>query len=180
MKRLAAGLGIAAILAVGFSALAWAGPKFGADGKLAIPANIDRWPTIGTTFALSYEGDVGGKTFNAVRMDPKSYATFLKTGLFPAGTMLDLEIRRPLEEVSPAKGGHVQGPVVGHSIHVKDEKAGKGSWTFYGYRAGGFGTPIARDQACYSCHQEHGAIDTVFTQFYPSMMEAREKAAAGK
>ncbi len=180
MKPLVAGLGLAAVLVAGFSALAWAGPKFGADGALTIPRDIDRWPTVGTTFALSYEGDVGGSTFNAVRMDPKSYGTFLRTGAFPAGTMLDLEIRRPLEEVSPAKGGHVQGAAVGHSIHVKDEQAGRGSWTFYSYAPGGAGTPIARDEACYSCHAEHGGIDTVFTQFYPAMTEARTRAAAGK
>lgn len=144
--------------------------------KLVIPKDRDRWITLGTTFALSYEGD-GGTTFNTVRADPASYDAFIRTGKFPAGAMLDLEVRRPMTEVAPAKGGKTQGPVVGRSIHVKDEKAGPGTWTFYNYGASGVGSPIARTQACYTCHQEHAATDTVFTQYYPTMTEAHEAAA---
>ncbi|MEP7209937.1 MAG: cytochrome P460 family protein [Alphaproteobacteria bacterium] len=177
MKRLVTGLVGTLLLAAGFSALAWAGPKFDAGGKLVIPADTLRWPAVATTFALSYEGD-GGTSFNTVRMDPKSYDTFLKTGKFPVGTMLDLEIRKPLTEVAPAKGGNVEGPALGHSIHVKDEKAGPGTWTFYAYTPGGTGSAIARDKTCYSCHQDHAKDDTVFTQFYPALVEARAKVAA--
>jgi hypothetical protein len=167
--------GIAAVGAL--AAAAFAGPSFDKDGKLVIPDGRDRWPTVGTTYALSYEGD-GGVTFNTVRMDPESYDEFIKTGKFRTGTMLELEVRRPVEEIAPAKGGKTQGAAIGHSIHVKDEKAGPGAWTFYGF--GGeakTGNPVARSQACYSCHDQHAKLDTVFTQFYPSLMEAREKAA---
>lgn len=176
MKRLAAGLAGAFIIAAGFSALAWAAPQFDAKGKLVVPVGTLRWPVVGTTFALSYEGD-GGTTFNTVRMDPDSYDGYLKTGNFPVGTMLDLEIRKPLTEIAPAKGGHVQGGVMARSIHVKDEKAGPGTWTFYNYGSGGIGSAIDRKQACYSCHQDHAKEDTVFTQFYPALVEARKAAA---
>jgi hypothetical protein len=175
MKRLAAGLAGAFVIAAGFSALAWAAPQFDAKGKLVIPTDTLSWPAVGTTFALSYEGD-GGTTFNTVRMDPDSYATYLKTGKFPVGTMLDLEIRKPLTEIAPAKGGHVEGGIMARSIHVKDEKAGTGTWTFYNL-ASGTGSAIDRKQNCYSCHQDHAKDDTVFTQFYPALVEARAKAA---
>lgn len=146
--------------------------------KLVIPKGRDRWITLGVTYALSYEGD-GGITFNTVRADPGSYDAFVKTGAFPVGTMLDLEVRRPLTEVAPAKGGHTEGAVIARSIHVKDEKAGPGTWTFYGYPVSGgeLGTALPRSQACYSCHQDHAATDTVFTQYYPTMMEARAAVA---
>ena len=156
------------------------GPKLAFQGdKLVIPKGRDRWITLGVTYALSYEGD-GGTTFNTVRADPASYEAFVKTGIFPVGTMLDLEVRRPLTEVAPAKGGKTEGPVVARSIHVKDEKAGPGTWTFYGYAATGgeLGTALPRSQACYSCHTDHAATDTVFTQYYPTMMEARDAAKA--
>lgn len=147
--------------------------SFDTDGKLVVPQNRDRWPAVGTTYALSYEGD-GGTTFNTVRMDPASYDAYVKIGKFPVGTMLALEVRRPVEEVAPAKGGKTQGGAVGQSIHVKDEKAGPGTWTFYGFGAGGkTGAPIARSQACYACHDQHAKEDTVFTQFYPSLKEAQ-------
>lgn len=178
MKRLlpiAAGLVAAATLA----AAAFAGPSYDADGKILIPQNMDRWPTVGTTYALSYEGD-GGTTLNSVRLDPESYDAYVKTGQFPVGAMLALEVRLPITEAAPAKGGKTQGAVVGQSLHVKDEKAGPGTWTFYGYGGGQkVGTAIPRSQACYSCHQEHaGATDTVFMQFYPTLKEAHARVAA--
>lgn len=170
----------AALLATGaLAAAAFAGPGYDADGKIVIPENIDRWPTVGTTYALSYEGD-GGTTLNSVRLDPESYDGFVKTGVFPVGATLVLEVRTPLSEVMPAKGGKTQGGIVGRSLHVKDEKAGPGTWTFYGYSAGSkTGAAIPRSQACYACHQEHaGTTDTVFMQFYPTLKEAHARAQA--
>lgn len=180
MKRLMP-IAVSLAAAVTIAAAAFAAPTYDADGKINIPENMDRWPTVGTTYALSYEGD-GGTTLNAVRLDPESYDAFVKTGVFPVGTIFALEVRLPITEAAPAKGGKTQGAVVGRSLHVKDEKGGPGTWTFYGY--GGtqkVGSAIPRSQACYSCHDEHaGTTDTVFMQFYPALKEARERAATAK
>ena len=151
MKRLLP-LAIAAAAALSLAAAAFAGPSYDADGKIVIPENMDRWPTVGTTYALSYEGD-GGTTLNTVRLDPDSYDAYVKTGKFPVGAIMQLEVRTPLTEVAPAKGGQTQGAVVGRSLHVKDEKGGPGTWTFYGFGASSkTGNAIPRSQACYSCH----------------------------
>ena len=178
MKRLT-GLAAALLATASLAAAAFAGPSYDADGKIVIPENIDRWPTVGTTYALSYEGD-GGTTLNSVRLDPESYDAFVKSGVFPVGATLALEVRTPVTEVAPAKGGQTQGGVVGRSLHVKDEKSGPGTWTFYGYGAGAkVGSAIPRSQACYACHDEHaGTTDTVFMQFYPTLKEARARAQA--
>jgi len=29
---------------------------------------------------------------------------------------------------------------------------------------------IPRSASCYSCHSEHGAVDTTFVQFYPTLL----------
>jgi hypothetical protein len=183
MKRTLTTLTAGVIAAGALAAAAFAGPSFDKDGKIVIPDNMDRWPTVGTTYALSYEGD-GGTTLNTVRLDPESYDAYVKTGKFPVGAIFQLEVRRPLEEIAPAKDGKTQGGVVGRSLHVKDEKAGPGTWTFYGFGAGSkTGNPIPRSQACYSCHQEHAPNDTVFSQFYPALTEARDaytKASGGQ
>ena len=177
MKRIFP-IALGVVAAVSLAAAAFAGPSYDADGKIVIPENIDRWPTVGTTYALSYEGD-GGTTLNSVRLDPESYDAYVKTGKFPLGAMLALEVRTPVEEIAPAKGGKTQGGVVGRSLHVKDEKAGPGTWTFYGFGAASkTGNPIPRSQACYSCHDEHaGKTDTVFMQFYPTLKEAHARVA---
>jgi hypothetical protein len=153
-----------------------AGPAFDTDGRIILPKDRDRWITVGTTYALSYEGE-GSTSFNAVRMDPASYDAYVKTGKYRVGTMFDLEVRAPVTEVAPAKGGRIQGRVINRSLHVKDEKAGPGTWTFYSYGEDSIsGRPLPRSDACYSCHQEHAKDDTVFSQFYPSMTEAMQKA----
>jgi Cytochrome P460 len=177
MKRPVTVMAATLLAAASLAAAAFAGPSFDKDGKLVVPEGRDRWPVLGTTFALSYEGD-GGTTFNTVRMDPASYDQYIKSGKYPVGSMLDLEVRGPMTEIAPAKGGKTQGKVLGRSIHIKDEKGGPGTWTFYNFSGDGkTGSPIARTQACYTCHQDNAKDDTTFTQFYPSMQEAREKAA---
>jgi hypothetical protein len=151
-----------------------AGPQSASDGKLAIPPGIAAWPLAGASYALSYEGD-GATTINTVRIDPAGYSAYLKTGRFALGTILALEVRASRQEVAPAKGGHVQGAVVGRSLHVKDEKAGPGTWTFYSFTPDGkSGIALARTAACYSCHRQEAEQDTVFTQFYPALLEARK------
>jgi hypothetical protein len=175
MKLSHIALGIAA--AASLAAAAFAGPTFDAEGKLIIPEGREAWPAVGTTFALSYEGEGAARTFNTVRMDPESYVAYVKTGKFPVGAMLDLEVRLPVTEEAPAKGGQTQGRTVGRSLHVKDEKAGSGTWTFYAYGAGAkTGNPVARSQPCYACHDTHAKDDTVFTQFYPALIEVRDAA----
>lgn len=177
MKRLLP-IAVGLVAMASITAAAFAGPSYDSDGKIVIPENMDRWPTVGTTYALSYEGD-GGTTLNTVRLDPESYDAYLKTGQFPVGAIMQLEVRKPVDEIAPAKGGKTQGGVIGRSLHVKDEKGGPGTWTFYNFGATSTtGNPIARSQACYSCHEEHaGKTDTVFMQFYPTLNEAREHAA---
>jgi hypothetical protein len=56
-------------------------------------------------------------------------------------------------------------------------KKADGAWAFYG-----FGTEtkpaaaIPRSASCYSCHEQHGAVDTTFVQFYPTLLTvAQEK-----
>lgn len=177
MKRLLS-LAVGLVAAASLTAAAFAGPSYGADGKIVIPENMGRWPTIGTINALSDEGD-DGTTLNTVRLDPESYETYVKTGKFPVGAMLQLEVRTPVTEVAPSKGGKTQGAVVGRSLHVKDEKGGAGTWTFYGFGASvKVGSPIPRSQACYSCHEQNaGKSDTVFLQYYPTLREAHARAA---
>lgn len=183
MKRILAAIGFG-LVALGACATAamtktFAGPAYDTDGNLIVPEHTDRWPTAGVTVAMQYEGDVGGKTVNTVRMDPDSYDAYLATGQFPVGTMLELEIRRMATDVAPAREGTFQGAVVTHSIHIKDEKGGPGTWTFYGYPPGqSKGQPLPRTANCYSCHAEHAKDDSVFTQFYPVITEARARAAA--
>jgi len=34
---------------------------------------------------------------------------------------------------------------------------------------------IERPASCYTCHEQHAAVDTTFVQFYPTLLETAEK-----
>jgi hypothetical protein len=59
-------------------------------------------------------------------------------------------------------------------VHVKDSS--KSGWTFYDFNNQVSGRPFERTADCYSCHQQHAAVDTTFVQFYPTLLgKAKEK-----
>lgn len=171
-------IALAGGLALVLGASVLAAPRFQDDGKLVVPDTAG-WPLAGASYSLTYEGEGASSAFNTVKIDPDAFAAYLKTGNFPDGTMLALETRAAEENVAPAIGGRTQGRVLSRSIHVKDGKDGPGSWTFYTYRDGATtANPVARTQTCYQCHAKEAKQDTAFTQFYPTLTEARAKAAA--
>jgi len=74
------------------------------------------------------------------------------------------------------KKGHYQtGDVMVRSVHVKDEARFPGKWAFFGDDEGKPSKQIPKETVCYSCHQEHGAVDTTFVQFYPTLLEIAKK-----
>jgi hypothetical protein len=60
-------------------------------------------------------------------------------------------------------------------VHVKDEARFPGKWAFFVSKDGKApGALMPQGAACYSCHQAHGAVDTVFVQFYPTLIGVAE------
>ncbi|HEY0437350.1 MAG TPA: hypothetical protein VGC92_11955, partial [Phenylobacterium sp.] len=44
-------------------------------------------------------------------------------------------------------------------------------WGFFGFGNGeGPGVLLPETGACNTCHEQHGAVDTTFVQFYPTLM----------
>lgn len=69
-----------------------------------------------------------------------------------------------------SKAGHFQADVMNLEIHIKDE-ARPGKWAFFVSSDGKAPAALRPLSAnCYSCHQDHGAVDTTFVQFYPTLM----------
>jgi hypothetical protein len=55
---------------------------------------------------------------------------------------------------------------------VKDKGRFPGKWGFFGFRDGeNAAKAIPASASCYSCHAEHGAVDTTFVQFYPTLID---------
>ena len=149
-----------------------AGPQYTGSGEMKFPAHYREWVYLSSGFDMSYEPAPPGSahTFDNVFVDPDSYAFFLKTGRWPDKTTLVLEIRRGESKGSINQRGSFQGPVSHVEVHVKDTARFKGGWAFYGFSGTTSGKLFPKMAECYSCHERHGAVDTTFVQFYPTLL----------
>jgi hypothetical protein len=146
-------------------------PSYTANGELKMPDNYREWIflTAGIDMSYSATADPAHSVFNNVFVNPSAYREFLKTGTWPDKTVLVLENRGAEGAASINKRGHTQSAnITGLEVHVKDSS--KGGWTFYGFDNPSTGKPFPASASCYSCHQQHGIVDTTFVQFYPTLL----------
>jgi len=155
-------------------------PVYTADGNLKFPTQYREWVYVTSGVDMSYGpgADMGHSMFDNVFVNPEAYKAFLQTGTWPDKTMLVLEVRLAGSKGSINKNGHFQtGEVMGREVHVKDEArfAGTGKWAFFNSEDGVTGKLLPKEMDCYSCHAQHGAVDTTFVQFYPTLLEIAKK-----
>ena len=153
-------------------------PMYMQDGNLKFPANYREWVYVTSGVDMSYGpgADMGHSMFDNVFVNPEAYKGFLQTGTWPDKTMLVLEVRMAGSKGSINKNGHFQtGEVMGREAHVKDEARFPGKWAFFNAEDGVTGKLLPREMDCYSCHSQHGAVDTTFVQFYPTLLEIAKK-----
>lgn len=153
-------------------------PVYTADGKLVFPPNYREWIYLTTGLDMDYSPTVNladHSMFDNVFVNPESYKAFLATGKWPDKAIFVLEGRIAGSKGSINKGGHYQTTeITSRSIHMKDES--RGGWAFYGFGDGPNGDHIPQTAVCYSCHADHGAVDTTFVQFYPTLLDiAKQK-----
>lgn len=159
-------------------------PTYTEDGRLRPQIDYREWIYLSSGLDMSYTPRVanmaGHPMFDNVFVNPEAYRSYVRTGTWPDGTMLVLEVRGAESNASINKAGHFQGEgVMGVEMHVKDEA--RGGWAFYGFDGAAPAKRIAKGASCYSCHQDHGAVDTTFVQFYPTLLPvARQKGTLSK
>ena len=154
-------------------------PGFTQDGKLEFPQNYREWIYLTSGLNMSYAPRLSGMTghdmFDNVFVNPSAYKAFLETGTWPDQTILVLEVRGAGSQASINKSGHFQdSDVMGREVHLKDKRV-KGGWAFYGFDEAKPTTPFPHEMDCYSCHEQHGAVDTTFVQFYPTLIKLAEQ-----
>lgn len=171
-------------------------PEYTSAGQLKLPENYRQWTYLTTGFDMSYSPNamqMDHHMFDNVFVNPDAYSAFLANGTWPDKTVLVLENRMAQGKGSINQRGNFQGTdVMGIEIHVKDEARFPGKWAFFIFDDAKTAKMVPTDMACYSCHAEHGAVDTTFVQFYPTLLPlakskgtlsagyAKESAAAQK
>lgn len=160
-----------------FAAVAFAQtPRYTAKAVMQFPEGYRDWYFAGSNLGVSYSPEAGQENFfKNIYIQKSAAEAFKKSGVFPQNTMLVMEVYKPATDASPAKRGQFEGAFVGIEVAVKDKNAVAEEWAYYKFfdekgrrvsTAKAFGK-----QACWSCHDEHGAKDNVFVQFYPRLRD---------
>ena len=140
--------------------------------QMAVPGDYRQWVFLTSSLDLNYStaATPDHHMLDNVFVDPASYQAFLKTGTWPDKAILIKENRMAESAGTMSKAGQFQTGVMNLEIHVKDEARFPGKWAFFVSSDGKAGGKLMPQSAnCYSCHQDHGAVDTTFVQFYPTL-----------
>jgi hypothetical protein len=150
--------------------------RFNGKGEMIFPEQYREWVWLSSGLGMAYTptADDSAPDFDNVFVSPQAYKAFVASGTWPNGSVFMLEIRGSHGQGSINKSGHFQGELEDLEAHVKKAD---GSWAFYGFgKEGKAAGVIPRQASCYSCHEQHGAVDTTFVQFYPTLLKvAKEK-----
>ena len=156
-------------------------PAYAANGDLLPPKNYREWIYLSTGIDMSYApkpGMTDHSMFDNVFVNPAAYRSFLATGTWPDKTVMVLEVRGAKSNGSINHRGHFQDTeIMGMEVHVKDESRFPGKWAFFEFDSPEKnGSLFPQKAPCYTCHEAHGAVDTTFVQFYPTLLPiAKEK-----
>jgi hypothetical protein len=175
--RIRTSAAIFAAAAVGLAFSAAAAPKgpaqFTADGKLVFPKDYRSWVYLSTGLDMSYRDTAPGTAhaFDSVFVNREAYEGYMKTGTWPDGTVMVLEVRKGQSKGSINQAGMFQTDLLGAEVHVKDTtRFKKDGWAFFPKRGEDPSKALPETSDCNVCHEQHGAVDTTFVQFYPTLM----------
>jgi hypothetical protein len=157
-------------------------PQFEGKTTLIRPAGYREWVFVGSSLGLRYvtnhlkESVQQPELYHNVYINPAAYRQFSKTGLFPEGTVMVLELASAERKNEPGLQGSYQREYVALEAAVKQSDRFEGGWAYFSFD-GKDGKPLAKAQPfpkeeCWSCHHQKAATDHVFTQFYPVLRAA--------
>jgi hypothetical protein len=149
-------------------------PQYPGSDKMAVPGDYRDWVFLTSSLDLNYSTASEPSTMHMldnVFVNRDAYKAFLKTGTWPEQTVLVKENRMAESAGTLSKSGRFQTGVMDLEIHVKDKARFPGGWAFFVSSDGkAAGKLMPQTASCYSCHQDHAAVDTTFVQFYPTLL----------
>ena len=121
------------------------------------------------------EGAQPARNFHNVYIHPRAFEEFEKTGRFPENTILILETLTSASQASINRDGSFEDRFIGLSASVKSSSRFPEGWAYFTFPKGETKAAAFPKERCWSCHNQHGARDNVFLQFYP-VLRAKEAA----
>jgi cytochrome P460 len=164
-------------------------PVFEGKTTLMRTVNYREWVFVGSSIGLSYaqnppaqnQQPTGGmgQMYHNVYITPNAYREFAKTGKFPEGTMLAMEMASEDTKREPGLQGSFEKEFVGLEVSVKDSSRFDGpGWAYFNFSNSGSSykdksEPFPASAGCVNCHKQNAQTDNVFTQFYPVLRAAK-------
>jgi len=158
------------------AALGGQAQQYTKHGELALPRDYRQWEFLSSSVAMNYpeEGPGGHAMFGNLFVQPSARKQFENTGTWPDKTVLLIELRGVGHDAFLSKDAQFQTDIMGYEAHVKD--SARGGWAFYFIpKDAASGKAFDKTAKCFSCHADHGAVDTTFVQYYPTLIEAAKR-----
>jgi hypothetical protein len=158
-------------------------PEYTPAGELRLPDHFERWVYVGsplTPNALN-GGQANFPEYHNVYIEPCSYDEYLRTKVFPEGTILFKELQLTLPQqnadgsrTEPSGVGFFPGKLNGADVTVKDTKrfAATGGWGYFNFNhhePKAMTAAVKSREECAFCHIASARKDEVWTQFYPRL-----------
>ena len=143
-------------------------PQYAKGGELVRPASYREWVFLSSGFGMNYSPAAGSPDmFTNVFVPRWAYREFVQSGRWPDKTVLVVEERMPQSRGSINKHGNFQADFVGLGVEIKDS-ALPDKWAYYSFESNRTAAANPK-QACFSCHEQHAAVEHTFVQFYPTL-----------
>jgi hypothetical protein len=145
-------------------------PQFVNGNRLVRPQNYREWIYLSSGLGMTYNPNPNSPpAFTNVFVEPNAYRAFVATGRWPDETIFVLEERVAESKGSINKGGHFQTDLSGIAAAVKDEGRFPEKWAYFSFSLDQQSAPANPKNLCWQCHNQHGAVDNTFVQFYPTL-----------
>jgi hypothetical protein len=152
-------------------------PQYDAKGSLVRPPDYRDWEFLSAGFGMNYSPAPGShEMFTNVFVQRWAYEAFLKSGKSPEHSMFVIDARDAESKGSINKTGHFQTDLMAMEVEVKDSTRNPDKWTYYSFQSNGkTAEPMPKGNECWSCHDQHAAVEHTFVQFYPTLKPVAKK-----
>ena len=162
-------------------------PQYDGKGNLLRPADYRDWEFLSAGYGMNYNPAPGShELFTNVFVQRWAYEEFLQSGKWPEQSMFVIDERAAESNGSINKKGHFQTDLTGLAVEIKDATRNPDKWAYYGFQPNArTAEAMPKGNDCWSCHDQHAAVEHTFVQFYPTLKpvaktfgtynEAREK-----
>jgi hypothetical protein len=149
-------------------------PQYTGDNQLLRPSDYREWIFLSSGLGMSYSTQPGHEMFTNVFVPQWAYQEFLKSGKWPDKTVFVVEDRGSTSKGSINKAGHYQTDSMGIGVEVKDARF-PDKWAYFNFDEDTKSASANPKAGCWTCHEEHAAVEHSFVQFYPTLKPVAKK-----